>query len=95
MTRNVVRNAVLLRDEFRCRKCGTKGCRKNPLTLHHIKFRCQGGGSTMENLITWCTECHRAYHKEYDKLYGTPHRSKQHKKEKSRKNKRRAERRRR
>lgn len=58
-----IREAVLARDEHKCQTCGHEGSRKNPLTLHHIIYRCQGGKSTMDNLITWCTNCHREYHR--------------------------------
>lgn len=58
-----IREAVLARDEHKCQICGHEGSRKNPLTLHHILYRCQGGRSTMENLVTWCAVCHREYHR--------------------------------
>lgn len=58
-----VRDFVLERDNYMCRRCGTRSTKKNPLTLHHIVFRSRGGKSTPDNLITWCSECHRQYHK--------------------------------
>jgi 5-methylcytosine-specific restriction endonuclease McrA len=58
-----VREAVLERDDYRCRNCGCFDSKKNPLTLHHVIFRCNNGKSTVENLITWCSNCHREYHR--------------------------------
>lgn len=57
------RDAVLERDGYECQQCGHGGSKSNPLTVHHIVFRCQGGNSSMDNLITWCRDCHREFHR--------------------------------
>ena len=61
-----VREEVLKRDCYKCQICGTKGSLFNKLTMHHIIFRSHGGKYTVDNLVTWCQRCHRAFHKEYD-----------------------------
>jgi 5-methylcytosine-specific restriction endonuclease McrA len=56
-----VRNAVLTRDQFRCRRCGEQNTDK--LTLHHVEFRSQGGAHTEDNLVTVCWQpCHALIH---------------------------------
>ncbi|MFO7652730.1 MAG: HNH endonuclease, partial [Candidatus Krumholzibacteriia bacterium] len=55
-----VRAAVLARDGYRCR---TPGCsRTRFLKVHHIVPRARGGGNALENLITYCSACHRHRH---------------------------------
>ena len=54
---------VLARDGYRCRICGKEGTSKNPLTVHHIVYKRDGGRATPENLITYCQKCHRRFHK--------------------------------
>ena len=44
---------VFLRDEFKCKYCGTK----NNLTFDHILPKSKGGKTTWENVITACSEC--------------------------------------
>jgi len=56
---NFVRAAVLFRDQNRCRICGAEGSRD----VHHIKPRWLGGIDHPFNLVTLCTECHKAEHK--------------------------------
>lgn len=63
MVSQVVRDAVLVRDGFRCVVCGCRETKDNPLQMHHIKYKCHGGGATVENLETLCCDCHRALHK--------------------------------
>jgi len=46
---------VYERDRWKCTKCG----RVTSLTPHHKKKRSQGGGDTMENIVTLCVDCHR------------------------------------
>lgn len=60
-----VREIVLARDNGCCKLCGHAGSRSNPLTMHHIIFRSQGGNSKPENLVTWCRVCHSAFHKDH------------------------------
>ena len=54
-------------DNTHCRnpKCE----RLNPtwLSLHHIKYRSQGGSDTPENTITLCRSCDHAVHHGYGK----------------------------
>lgn len=54
------RRAVLLRDNFRCRRCGDEDTSK--LQLHHVVYRSQGGGHQAGNLITLCGTDHRKVH---------------------------------
>lgn len=49
-----LRNAILRRDHYRCRKC--QGRRR--LTVHHIQPRENGGSDTPANLLTLCAPCH-------------------------------------
>lgn len=51
-----IRFDVFRRDGFTCRYCG----RSSPMViLHcdHVKPRSKGGETSMENLVTACTEC--------------------------------------
>lgn len=63
-----VRRAVLVRDAYKCQKCGWTRAQWNPddprhLELHHIKYHVKGGENTEENLITVCSVCHDAVHR--------------------------------
>ncbi len=49
---------MLNRDNHSCRYCGSSF----QLQPHHRKFRSQGGGDTLDNLVTLCAKCHRAVH---------------------------------
>jgi 5-methylcytosine-specific restriction endonuclease McrA len=49
---------VLERDGWRCQQCG----RATELQVHHVKFRSGLGDDKLENLITWCSQCHREAH---------------------------------
>jgi len=64
------------RDCYKCRICGTKGSKNNPLTVHHRRAVARGGQSNAENCVCWCTICHRDYHKEWGLTtsddYGNP-----------------------
>lgn len=69
-----VRRAVLMRDEYKCRRCGwnhTLYNRSDPrhLELHHIKHHVNYGANTADNLITLCTVCHDEWHSISD-VYG-------------------------
>ena len=56
-----VRHRVYLRDEYRCRRCGEQDLSK--LTVHHVKFRSQGGAHSEDNLVTVCwIPCHQLIH---------------------------------
>ena len=54
------RREVLLRDQFRCRRCGETDLDK--LHLHHVLFRSLLGKHGADNLVTLCSECHRLLH---------------------------------
>jgi len=49
---------VLDRDGWKCQQCG----RAAELHVHHIQFRSGLGDDEVDNLITLCSECHRAVH---------------------------------
>lgn len=53
-----LRRVVLLRDNFRCRRC------KSPdqVDAHHIKFRSVGGEDTTQNVACLCRICHAEVH---------------------------------
>lgn len=56
-----VRDEVLRRDQFRCRRCGEQDLSK--LTLHHVQYRSQGGAHDADNLVTVCwIPCHSLIH---------------------------------
>lgn len=46
------------RDGNACRWCRRASC----LQVHHIKYRSEGGGHEVENLITLCQICHERAH---------------------------------
>ena len=61
---------VLDRDKHTCQHC--KGKRKDSkLEVHHIVYKCNGGSDEAENLITLCSSCHKAVHKNKIKLETT------------------------
>ena len=49
---------ILERDGWRCQACGSL---RGP-EVHHIQRRSQSGDDSEGNLITLCSECHRALH---------------------------------
>ena len=49
---------VLRRDSWRCQACGSL----RRLEVHHIQRRSQSGDDSEGNLITLCSDCHRAIH---------------------------------
>jgi len=55
-----VRQYVLHRDGYCCRKCRAKGDGIK-LHVHHLESR-QTGGNRPANLITLCETCHKKYH---------------------------------
>ncbi|WP_246678904.1 MULTISPECIES: HNH endonuclease signature motif containing protein [unclassified Mesorhizobium] len=65
-----VRVAVLLRDQFACRKCGWRREDANPadprrfLELHHLKEHKDKGTNTADNLITLCNVDHDHVHRD-------------------------------
>jgi hypothetical protein len=70
------RIAVLRRDSFRCQN---EGCRYNEpekvalgdasrLTVHHKRFRKNGGDHSLPNLTVLCEACHVGFHRGKVKL---------------------------
>ncbi len=49
---------ILKRDGWRCQACGSL----RGLEVHHIQRRSQSGKDSEGNLITLCSNCHRAIH---------------------------------
>ena len=47
---------VFLRDSFSCQYCGVNERSEN-LTFDHVLPRCQGGGTSWENIVTACQRC--------------------------------------
>jgi 5-methylcytosine-specific restriction endonuclease McrA len=51
------------RDNYTCQHCGAM---EDPTHLtfqvHHIVYRCLGGGDNLENLVLTCPECHKYYY---------------------------------
>jgi 5-methylcytosine-specific restriction endonuclease McrA len=50
--------AVLERDGWRCRKCGSL----ENLQIHHKIKRSQQGNDSLDNLVTLCAYCHMEEH---------------------------------
>lgn len=50
---------VLMRDDFKCRKCGTT---EPPFDVHHVIHRGKGGSDNLENLILICRRDHDKEH---------------------------------
>lgn len=48
-----MREAVLVRDEYTCQRCGVD-IRNRPYSLQHLLPRGRGGKNTMRNLVTVC-----------------------------------------
>lgn len=74
------RNHIFRRDNYTCQKCGTFHAYINEngiplpttdgeLDLHHIKPVSQGGSDEPDNLVTWCRDCHKEWHKENGAMY--------------------------
>lgn len=53
-----VRQAVLVRDKWRCRCCGTP----DKVDVHHIRFRSRGGADSTDNCCALCRVCHAEMH---------------------------------
>ena len=53
-----LREAVFLRDGYKCQCCEKSVKDGAILHVHHIKYRSQGGTNRMSNLITVCDKCH-------------------------------------
>lgn len=57
-----VKELVLIRDDYTCRRCGAQDHPDKPthiqLTVDHIVAVSQGGLTIMSNLHTLCCDCH-------------------------------------
>lgn len=58
----LVKCEVFQRDGF---KCQNTECEfpDHPLSMHHIKFKKNGGKDTKRNGVTLCIPCHKGYHR--------------------------------
>ncbi|MCD6386136.1 HNH endonuclease [Candidatus Sumerlaeota bacterium] len=52
-----IRKAVIIRDSYRCQRCGIR-LELETAHVHHIKPRVEGGDNSFENLVTLCYDCH-------------------------------------
>jgi len=59
-----IRQQVYKRDDYTCQNCGTRGGRggSSELHAHHGVPLSKGGSNQIENLTTYCKDCHRAIH---------------------------------
>lgn len=58
-----IKQAVMIRDEFKCRCCGLGGERwLGVLVYHHIVPVFLGGPDTVDNGLTICSNCHLTLH---------------------------------
>ncbi|MCJ7424701.1 HNH endonuclease [Candidatus Bathyarchaeota archaeon] len=53
------RTLTLIRDDCHCRVCESHYTRENPVEVHHIIPRKDGGTHNLKNLITLCEEHHK------------------------------------
>ena len=58
----IVKCEVFNRDNFKCQnmECITPD---SDLTIHHVKWKKNGGKDTARNTITICDRCHKKYHR--------------------------------
>lgn len=64
----VVRDAVLYRDNYTCTICGKTRDEGAKLHVHHILYRCKGGSDNPLNLRTVCEDCHKKIHSKDHKV---------------------------
>lgn len=55
-----LRQQILCRDGWRCQSCGAM----SNLEVHHQEFRSHSGDDAEGNLITLCSACHAAIHRD-------------------------------
>jgi len=60
--KHLVKRKVFNRDNFECQNIECKTL-NSPLTLHHVKFKKNGGEDKVRNGVTLCRSCHMGYHK--------------------------------
>jgi hypothetical protein len=58
----LVKCEVLNRDTFKCQNVLCKAP-NSPLTIHHVKWKKNGGDDTVRNCVTICQSCHKNYHR--------------------------------
>ena len=58
-----LREKVLLRDGYTCRKCGVSLRNTMYREIHHIIPVSRGGSNKMFNLLSLCTPCHEKEHR--------------------------------
>ncbi len=67
----IVRECVLIRDDYTCAVCGVKGWDRRSLVwsaqmdVHHIRERQDGGDHSPRNLVTLCNTCHKRLHRRH------------------------------
>lgn len=70
------RRSVFSRDKYTCQKCGAKSGNGKEVTLaaHHIQNWRDNEPVRydIENGITLCEDCHKAFHSQYGKRFNTP-----------------------
>ena len=56
---------ALVRDGYRCRRCGVRARRGNPLQVHHLSYETYNstGRSRLQDVQTLCLRCHQAEHR--------------------------------
>lgn len=54
-----LRSIIIERDNYVCRICGSDPCEK-PLNVHHVDWN--RTNNKLRNLVTLCSDCHRAIH---------------------------------
>ena len=57
------RQTRLLFDDFMCQMCGSRGTQINPLQIHHMTYKNLGHETMETDLVTLCSNCHKAVHK--------------------------------
>jgi 5-methylcytosine-specific restriction endonuclease McrA len=55
---DVLRRAVLRRDDWHCVGCG----KRKPLDIHHVWPLSQGGSNRLMNMVALCRDCHQRVH---------------------------------
>lgn len=63
-----LRNAILKRDQYRCRACGQRPSEDVNIILHvhHVRPHGQGGLTEEHNLLTLCHTCHTGLDPHYE-----------------------------
>lgn len=49
-------------DGYRCQMCGSSGTMNNRLQCHHLTYRHLYNEDVWKDLLTLCTNCHKAVH---------------------------------